>query len=99
MKLICLLTLLIIAPLTLAEEVAIPLGSQGISGLDLPKKGLTMEQVESEHGAAKVKHHAAGKPPITRWEYENYVVYFEGDRVIHSVLRHKPKAQFKTPSN
>ena len=65
MKLICLLTLLIIAPLSLAEEVAIPLGSQGISGLDLPKKGLTMEQVESEHGAAKVKHAVPRLQPLS----------------------------------
>lgn len=99
MKLFCFLTLLVIAPISLAEEIAIPLGQQGISGLNLPKKGFTMTQVESEHGAAAVKHDAAGQPPITRWEYDNYIVYFEGDRVIHSVLRHKPKAQYKTPSN
>ncbi|BFM11493.1 hypothetical protein R50072_16460 [Simiduia litorea] len=99
MKLFCFLTLLVIAPITLAEEIAIPVGHQGISGLDLPKKGLTMTQVESAHGSAAVKHEATGQPPITRWEYDNYIVYFEGDRVIHSVLRHKPKAQYKTPSN
>jgi len=99
MKLLSLLLLLILAPVTLAEEIAIPIGNQGINGLNLPKKGLTMTQVESEHGAAAVKHEATGQPPITRWEYDNYIVYFEGDRVIHSVLRHKPKAQYQTPSN
>lgn len=97
MKRLLLIATLFIAPMSYAEDIAIPIGAQGISGLSLPKKGLTMDEVESIHGSAKIQHEATGKPPITRWEYDNYVVYFEGNRVIHSVLRHKPKAQFQTP--
>ena len=29
---------------------------------------------------------AVGKPPISRWEYPGFVVYFEHDHVIHSVV-------------
>jgi len=27
-----------------------------------------------------------GKPPISRWEYPGFVVYFEHEHVIHSVV-------------
>jgi hypothetical protein len=27
-----------------------------------------------------------GAPPITRWDYPNFSVFFEGDRVIHAVV-------------
>jgi hypothetical protein len=27
-----------------------------------------------------------GKPPISRWEYPGFIVYFESDHVIHSVV-------------
>jgi hypothetical protein len=29
-----------------------------------------------------------GDPPITRWVYDRFTVYFENDRVIHSVVHH-----------
>ena len=45
-----------------------------------------MEQVESKFGAPKKKMDAVGEPPITRWGYEGYTVYFEHDRVITTVL-------------
>ena len=35
---------------------------------------------------------AVGQPPITRWDYREFSVYFERDRVINSV-RHHQRAQ------
>jgi len=32
------------------------------------------------------------KPPITRWVYPDFTVYFERNRVIHTVLTHPRKA-------
>ena len=29
---------------------------------------------------------ALGNPPITRWDYPQFSVYFENDRVLHTVL-------------
>jgi hypothetical protein len=29
-----------------------------------------------------------GEPPITRWDYDKFVVVFEYNRVIHSVTKH-----------
>jgi hypothetical protein len=47
---------------------------------------MTMEQVASRFGKPENKVPAVGKPPISRWEYPGFVVYFENDHVIHSVV-------------
>jgi hypothetical protein len=56
------------------------------SSIETPKRGITMSQVESKFGAPSAKHDAVGAPPITRWDYPNFAVFFEGDRVIHAVV-------------
>ena len=56
------------------------------SSIDTPHRGITMSQVESKFGAPTAKHDAVGAPPITRWDYPNFAVFFEGDRVIHTVV-------------
>jgi hypothetical protein len=52
-----------------------------------PKAGQTMTAVESTYGEPSQKHAAVGEPPITRWDYPGFSVYFERDRVIHAVVR------------
>jgi hypothetical protein len=52
-----------------------------------PARGLTMSQVESRFGAPLNKRPPVGDPPINRWDYEEYIVFFEGDIVLHSVRR------------
>ena len=51
-----------------------------------PARGMTMDQVASKFGAPANKVPAVGKPPISRWEYPGFVVYFEANHVIHSVV-------------
>ena len=58
-----------------------------------PKPGMSMTAVESTYGAPAQRHAAVGganaqQPPITRWDYAAFSVYFEHDRVIHAVARH-----------
>jgi hypothetical protein len=53
-----------------------------------PSAGMTMDKVAGRWGAPETKDPAVGKPPITRWEYRDFVVYFEYDHVIHAVARH-----------
>ena len=55
---------------------------------DLPANGLTMNAVEDRYGAPNQRRSAVGNPPITRWIYDEFSVYFEHDRVIESVLHH-----------
>jgi len=52
----------------------------------LPENGLSMQVVENRWGAPKNRVNAVGEPPITRWDYADYSVYFEHDMVITSVL-------------
>mgnify|MGYP005843143783 CR=1 FL=1 len=53
---------------------------------DLPDNGLTKTQVEQRYGAPGERRAPVGDPPITRWVYDDYSVYFEHDLVIESVL-------------
>ena len=47
-----------------------------------PTRGLSMDSVEARWGAPTNRSAAVGKPPITRWEYPSFVVYFEYQHVI-----------------
>lgn len=57
------------------------------SGLDVPQKSATMNQVRSQFGDPNQEYAAVGEPPITRWDYANFVVYFEHQHVITTVLK------------
>ena len=64
----------------------------------LPARGQSMQQVEAAYGAPDRKHApVAGpnsrqhNPPITRWDYREFSVYFESDHVINSVRHHAPR--------
>ena len=50
-----------------------------------PSPGVTMQAVEAQFGTPAQKRGTVGKPPITRWDYAGFSVYFEFDHVIHSV--------------
>jgi hypothetical protein len=52
-----------------------------------PRRGITMTSVEAQFGAPTERVPAVGEPPITRWEYPGFTVFFEHDRVLHSVVR------------
>jgi hypothetical protein len=50
-----------------------------------------MDQVEKHFGAPSNRHPAVGgssahQPPITRWDYNGFSVFFERDRVIDAVV-------------
>ncbi len=52
-----------------------------------PTRGMTQASVESKYGNPVSIEAPVGEPPITRWEYANFVVFFEYDRVIHAVVK------------
>lgn len=59
--------------------------------MNLPARGMTAAQVEHRYGAPVRKLTPRGgdsrhHPVINRWEYANFIVYFEHEHVIHSVL-------------
>lgn len=53
----------------------------------MPPRGATMEAVRDRLGRPRARTDPVGDPPITRWVYDEFTVYFEHDRVIHSVKR------------
>ena len=65
------------------------------SSVDRPVRGATMSAVEQKFGAPAQKHAAVGgcggttpckTPPITRWDYPGFSVFFENEHVIESVV-------------
>ncbi|MGH8170362.1 MAG: hypothetical protein ACRETJ_07495, partial [Steroidobacteraceae bacterium] len=56
------------------------------SAVARPVRGTTMHEVEAKFGAPQKRYPTVGKPPITRWDYASFSVYFEFNRVVHSVV-------------
>lgn len=55
-------------------------------GVLRPTRGMTMADVEQQFGQAEQQFDAIGEPPITRWVYPEFSVFFEDNVVIHSVV-------------
>jgi len=54
--------------------------------MDLPQNGVSMSEVRAKYGEPDVTTPAVGDPPITRWDYDQWSVYFERDLVLFTVL-------------
>ncbi len=81
--------------------IALLLAAWGLAGADTlqmqgattiaddgrPTRGMTQARVESRFGAPVSVKAPVGDPPITRWEYPEFIVYFEYDKVIHAVRK------------
>lgn len=52
-----------------------------------PTRGMSQDAVQASFGAPQTTRAPVGDPPITRWEYANFVVFFEYDKVIHAVSK------------
>ena len=82
-----LLAAVLLSGLAGAETIAVDNGiAVRESGVATPARGMTMDQVATKFGAPVTKVPAVGKPPISRWQYPGFVVYFESEHVIHSVV-------------
>ena len=62
-------------------------GASAFSGDGRPTRGMSQASVESKYGAPSTVRAPVGDPPITRWEYPDFVVFFEYDKVIHAVRK------------
>ncbi len=77
--------LILSPPWARADVLAMPPEQTEAPAVPLPVAGMTMEQVKLKFGAPRTMLPAVGKPPITRWEYEGYIVYFEHHYVLRAV--------------
>lgn len=88
-----LLLLALLLPVSVyADTLQIPIGQQGAGGLQLPQLGESQRTVLERFGLADEEHPSVGNPPITRWDYREFSVYFEHKHVINSVRHHQPGA-------
>lgn len=73
-----------------ADTLGVPVGQQGEQSIQTPEHGLTKAQVAARYGEPKRRIAPVGEPPITRWIYDGYTVYFDNDYVVHSVRHPNP---------
>ena len=80
------------SPALLAQnlEMASPPPAERAASAATPTRGTSMAQVESQYGAPVERFAAVGQPPITRWVYPTFVVYFEYEHVVHAVATARP---------
>ena len=71
-----------------AEEVNIPAAEAEATeySIQLPGRGMSMEMVQNRFGEPLEKEPAVGEPPISKWTFSNFTVYFESEFVIHAVV-------------
>jgi hypothetical protein len=83
---IVLTLILLIAPALLTADVLLIEQVRAVEHMAVPENGQTQAEVEAHFGAPRSKGSPVGDPPITRWDYEHWNVYFEYDRVLITVL-------------
>lgn len=81
------------AGVAVADVVSVP--ETEATAITLPAKGSTMSDVTKKYGEPRDKKPTVGgdtpkHPPITRWDYDGFVVIFEKDRVVDAVVPGAP---------
>jgi hypothetical protein len=89
LRIVGLLVALLSVPPVLIYAETLTLGPVGPSA-DGPKRGSTMVDVEAAMGLPQSTSGPVGDPPITVWHYPQFNVYFEYDKVLHSVESRRP---------
>lgn len=62
-------------------------GATAGSDAGRPTRGMTQASVESKYGNPVSVEAPVGEPPISRWIYADFVVFFEYNKVIHAVIK------------
>jgi len=70
-----------------AETINIRSVGDSPSGISKPLNGMSMNSVLQQYGEPENRQNPVGDPPITRWDYAGFSVYFEHNQVIHSVTQ------------
>ncbi|NIR30556.1 MAG: hypothetical protein GWN84_14850 [Gammaproteobacteria bacterium] len=61
-------------------------------GLPRPSGGMKMQEVVERFGEPRSRLSAVGDPPITRWVYDDFTVYFEYEYTITTVVHRQQAA-------
>ena len=80
-----------------ADDIVVPAEAPAAAPApaSLPGKGQTMGEVVKRFGQPQIKHTPAGgdspkHPPITRWDYAGFSVFFEHQHVVDAVVPGHP---------
>ena len=81
--------------LAMPEASSTPPPAAEMPAMTLPAKGTSMAEVKKKLGEPAEKHAPAGgdtpkHPPITRWDYAGFSLFFEKDKLIDSVVPGAP---------
>ena len=63
--------------------------AQSAPSISRPAHGVTMDRVIQSFGEPRERRGPVGDPPISHWVYDDFIVYFEYQHVIHSVVPHR----------
>lgn len=84
------------------DDIVMPAAaSQPAAPASLPVKGQTMAEVVRHYGEPQQKHAPVGgdapkHPPITRWDYAAFSVFFEHSHVVDAVVPGQPPQLYHT---
>ena len=101
MTFLALALLLPVLPLAVQADVIEMPESASAAPVVKPAKGMTMKVVVQQFGSPTTKHRAVGggskrQPPITRWDYAGFSVFFENSHVVDAVVPGRPPALQRT---
>ncbi|MBL6751828.1 MAG: hypothetical protein ISP90_14970 [Nevskia sp.] len=94
--------LVLAAGVVRADTLAMPQpGDASAAAAGVPAKGQSMRTVERRFGAPSEKYPAVGgdsprHPPITRWDYPGFSVFFEHSHVVTAVVPGQPPQIFNS---
>jgi len=82
------LALIMLFPFGLQADVLKIEGAQAqvITSANVPTRGMTKSEVRKRYGEPSSRKAAVGQPPISRWDYPGYSVFFEHHIVLHTVV-------------
>ncbi len=78
-----------------AETLSVHKSKARLQETSYPTRGQAAKQVIQRFGEPKLRHAPVGggspkQPPITRWDYEGFSVFFEAGHVIDAVVKDQP---------
>ena len=76
----------LLLPVTLSADVLLIEEVRQSDRMEVPDNGMTTANVRARFGDPVKEYSPVGDPPITRWEYERWSVYFEYKVVLFTVL-------------
>jgi hypothetical protein len=86
LTMVSLLILLLFGTAPAFADVLLVDSIQSAPRIQTPQNGFTMSQIRQQYGNPVAELPAVGDPPITRWDYDGFSVFFEYDLVLHSVV-------------